>query len=138
MNRLFIQSTLVLLMFLLSGIDKTNDINKVALLLKDKVNLLFSNIQYMKIDIPFNLYYLAIIIVIFLQICGSLTIIYSSITQKYKKESYYFILGLIVFTILATILFHMPPTGSNYHTFLNHLAVIGGLLLLADKFQKIY
>ena len=88
-----------------------------------------------KLDIPFNLYYLAIVIVIFLQICGSLTIIYSSLTKKYKKEAYYFIIGLVIFTILATILYYMPPFGPNYHTFLNHLAVIGGLLLLSDKFK---
>jgi len=110
---------------MLSGIDKIKDVNKVAMSLKDKV----------KLDIPFNLYYLAIIIVIFLQICGSLTITYSSLTQKYRKESYYFINGLISFTILATILYHMPPTGKHYHTFLNHLAVVGGLLLLANKFR---
>jgi len=125
MNCLFIQSVLILTMFLLSGFDKIKDVNKVAMSLKDKV----------KLDIPFNLYYLAIIIVIFLEICGPLTITYSSLTKKYRKESYYFIIGLILFTILATMLYHMPPTGKHYHTFLNHLAVIGGLLLLANKFR---
>ena len=125
MNSLFIHSVLLLIMFLLSGVDKIKDINKVAISLKNKV----------KLDIPFNLYYLAIVIVIFLQICGSLTIIYSSLTKKYKKEAYYFIIGLVIFTILAIILYYMPPFGPNYHTFLNHLAVIGGLLLLSDKFK---
>lgn len=125
MNNLFIQSVLLLTMFFLSGIEKIKDINKVALSLKNKV----------KLDIPFNLYYLAIIIVIFLQICGPLIITYSSLTKKYRKESYYFIIGLMIFTILATILYHMPATGPKYYTLLNHLAIIGGLLLLANKFD---
>ena len=87
MNCLFIQSVLILTMFLLSGFDKIKDVNKVAMSLKDKV----------KLDIPFNLYYLAIIIVIFLEICGPLTITYSSLTKKYRKESYYFIILHLVF-----------------------------------------
>ena len=126
MDSLFIQSGLILTMFFLSGFDKIKDINKVAMSLKDKV----------KLDIPFNLYYLAIIIVIFLEICGPFTIMYSSITKKYMKESYYYIIGLIIFTILATILYHMPPTGKNYYTFLEHLAILGGLSLLASKFKR--
>ena len=122
---LFILSFLILLLFILSGFSKIKNINGTAKYLQTNVN----------IDIPFNLYILAILLVIFLQLIGSLTILYSAVTNKIKKYAYYFCISLAVFTILATLIFHMPPTGKNYYDVLKNISIIGALLLLADKFN---
>jgi uncharacterized membrane protein YphA (DoxX/SURF4 family) len=125
---LFILSFLILLLFILSGFSKIKNINGTAKYLKKNVN----------INIPFNLYIFAIILVIFLQIIGSLTILYSSLyINKIKnlKYAYYSCISLAVFTILATLIFHMPPTGKNYYDVLKNISITGALLLLADKFN---
>ena len=44
------------------------------------------------------------------------------------------ILGLIIFTILATLIYHFPPIGSNYYSFMSNLSTLGGLLLLYQHF----
>ena len=44
------------------------------------------------------------------------------------------LLGLIVFTILATLLYHFPPFGANYYSFMSNLSTLGGLLLLYQHF----
>ena len=37
---------------------------------------------------------------------------------------------LAVFTVLATLLYHMPPTGDNYYHVLSNITAVGALLLL--------
>jgi uncharacterized membrane protein YphA (DoxX/SURF4 family) len=44
------------------------------------------------------------------------------------------LLALIVFIILATFLYHFPPFGSNYYSFMSNLSTLGGLLLLYQHF----
>jgi uncharacterized membrane protein YphA (DoxX/SURF4 family) len=120
-------SVLLTLLFILSGYNKLNNITKVAEGLKNKVNF----------DINFDLYKLAIIIVIFIQLVCPSIILYTVYTKnkKYNKYAYYSIIALILFTILATLLYHFPPTGKNYYSFISNVALIGGLLLLTEKFK---
>jgi hypothetical protein len=92
--------------------------------------------QHVNMNLPFFIYIIAIILVIFLQIVGSSVIVYSSITNKIKKYAYYSCIGLSIFTIIATLIFHMPPTGDNYYTVLRNISITGALLLLADKFKS--
>jgi uncharacterized membrane protein YphA (DoxX/SURF4 family) len=37
--------------------------------------------------------------------------------------------SLIIFTILATIIYHFPPIGRHYYPFMSNLTTFGGLLL---------
>lgn len=125
MNTLFIYSFLIVIMFILAGYGKSQNIVGTANTLKDKV----------QIDFPFNLYVVAILIVIFLQIVGSFTILYSSLTDNMRDYAYYSSLGLAGFTVLATLIFHYPPVGAEYYNFTKNMAITGGLLLLADRFK---
>lgn len=57
---------------------------------------------------------------------------YSSFTNKYKNLSYYSILSLIIFTLLATIIYH-PLNIYSYKKsipFWANMSITGGLLLL--------
>jgi len=126
MNKLFVETFLIVLMFLLSGLGKTKAIPEVATGLKKKVNL----------DLPDIFYTMAIILVIVLQVFGSLILLYSSFTGEHKELAYYSALSLAGFTILATLIYHFPPYGKEYYKFLSNVAVLGGLLLLADNLKK--
>jgi len=126
MSALFIQAFLLTILFFLSGFDKINNVSKLADGLKNKVNL----------NINIDLYKLAIIIVILLEIFAPIIIMYSIQYKKYYKHAYYSTIGLILFTILATFLYHFPATGKNYYSFMDHVALVGGLMLLADKFKN--
>jgi len=126
MNTLFIASLLILLLFINSGYGKMFNINGTAELLKSKVNL----------DLPFFLYTLAIVIVVLLELVGASLILYSSLTNKNKLYAYYSVLGLIEFTILASLLFHLSPFEKQKINLLKNISIIGGLLLLLDKFSN--
>ena len=125
MNTLFFYSLLIVIMFILAGYGKSQNIIGTANTLKDKVQL----------NLPFNLYIVAILIVIFLQVIGSLTILYSSLTDNARYYAYLSSLGLAGFTILASMIFHFPPVGAEYYNFTKNMAITGGLLLLADRFK---
>jgi uncharacterized membrane protein YphA (DoxX/SURF4 family) len=125
MNTLFISSILLVLMYLISGYDKIMDMKGNAISLKNKTGL----------NLPFTLFLLAILIVILLEIVGSTIILYSSYTGKNKKLAYYSTNGLIAFTILASLIYHMPVELNNHALFKN-IAITGGLILLADRFNN--
>ena len=125
MNTLFIASMMLVLMYLISGYDKINNITGTANSLKSKTGL----------NLPFNLFILAIIIVILLEFVGSASILYSAYTGKNKEYALYSTYGLIAFTMLATLLYHMPIELKN-HTLFKNIAIIGGFILLADRFTN--
>ncbi len=125
MSIIFTASVLLVLMYLISGYDKILDIKGNATSLKNKTGL----------NLPFNLFILSIVIVILLEIIGSASILYSAYTDKNKKMAYYSTYGLIAFTIMASLIYHMPIKLDNHALFKN-IAVIGGLLLLAEKFNN--
>ena len=117
---------MILLLFITSGYEKIFNINGTAESLKSKVNL----------DLPFFLYTLAIVIVILLELVGSSLILYSSYTNNNKLYAYYSVLGLIGFTILASLLFHLSPFEKQKFNLIKNISIIGGLLLLLDKFNN--
>ena len=125
MNTLFIASMMLVLMYLISGYDKINNITGTANSLKSKTGL----------NLPFILFILAIIIVILLEFVGSASILYSAYTGKNKEYALYSTYGLIAFTMLATLLYHMPIELKN-HTLFKNIAIIGGFILLADRFTN--
>lgn len=115
---LVVSSILITLLFFLSGFHKIKDFVNVAKGFSSKTS------------IPLTLAKLIIIVVILLEIIAPLIITLQSYQNNniiYTKLS---IISLIVFTILATLLYHFPPVGSNYYSFMSNLSTIGGLLLL--------
>jgi uncharacterized membrane protein YphA (DoxX/SURF4 family) len=119
--------TLLVSMFLLSGISKLFNFNGVVDSLKQKI-------QY---ALPDDLYKLAIVIVILLEVIAPILIINYSINGTYKNETYYSVIGLIIFTIVATIIYHFPDF-TNYKKslpFWANVSLLGGLLLLAKTIK---
>ncbi len=117
---LFLAVTLVTLLFLLSGIKKAQSVTGTAKYLQSKV----------KVNVDFNLYKLAIFGVIILQIFAPLLILYHIYSKKYKSYAKLSVDLLILFTIVATLIFHYPPIGNEYYHFVSNLSTIGGLMLI--------
>jgi uncharacterized membrane protein YphA (DoxX/SURF4 family) len=121
MMDLFYPAVLITLMFFLSGIEKINTFSKTT--------IDFSN----KINIPLILSKIVIIGVILLEIIAPIIIISYTFTGLFKLLPLFktALISLIVFTIAATIMYHNPfKSSKNYHTFISHLSIIGGLLAL--------
>jgi uncharacterized membrane protein YphA (DoxX/SURF4 family) len=121
MMHLFYPAVLITLMFFLSGIEKIYTFSKTT--------TSFSN----KINIPLTLSKLVISIVILLEIIAPVIITTYTFTglkhllPLFKTA----VISLILFTIVATIMYHNPfESTKNYYTFLSHLSIIGGLLAL--------
>ena len=125
MNIVLISTIYITLLFFISGLYKIKDFIQVV---KEFTN---------RTKIPFMLSKIIIIGVILLEIVAPLIVsIYSynhnPLLHTYAKLS---LLGLIVFIILATFLYHFPPVGSNYYSFMSNLSTLGGLLLLYKHFN---
>ena len=104
MLNLFYPAILITLLFFLSGIEKIFTFAKTTIAFSKKIN------------IPLNLAKLVISCVILLEIMPLFKIA---------------VVSLILFTIAATLMYHNPfVNGKNYHTFIMHLCIIGGLLSL--------
>jgi uncharacterized membrane protein YphA (DoxX/SURF4 family) len=120
MPLLFIISILLTLLFFSGGIFKLMDLNAVT---KDFVT---------KTQLPFFLAKIILVAVILLELIAPVIIaVYSyhptPLLYYYTKIS---IISLILFTIAATLLYHFPPHGSNYYSFMSNISTIGGLMLL--------
>ena len=121
MMHLFYPSILITLMFFLSGIEK--------IYMFSKTTMDFSN----KINIPLILSKLVISGVILLEIIAPIIIITYTFTGSFNLLSWFksSLISLIVFTIVATIMYHNPfKSSKNYYEFITHLSIIGGLLAL--------
>ena len=119
--RLFYPSILITLMFFLSGIEK--------IYMFSKTTMEFSN----KINIPLTLSKLVISGVILLEIIAPIIIISYTFTGLFNLLPLFktALISLIVFTIVATIMYHNPfKSSKNYYEFITHLSIIGGLLAL--------
>ena len=118
---LFYPAILITLMFFLSGIEKIYTFSKTT--------IDFSN----KINIPLTLSKLIISGVILLEIIAPIIIITYTFTGLFNLLPFFKIslISLIIFTILATIMYHNPfKSSKNYYEFITHLSIIGGLLAL--------
>jgi uncharacterized membrane protein YphA (DoxX/SURF4 family) len=108
-------------MFFLSGIEK--------IYMFSKTTMDFSN----KINIPLTLSKLVISGVILLEIIAPIIIISYTFTGLFNLLPLFktALISLIVFTIVATIMYHNPfKSSKNYYEFITHLSIIGGLLAL--------
>lgn len=121
MLHLFYPSVLITLMFFLSGIEKIYTFSKTT--------MDFSN----KINIPLTLSKLVISGVILLEIIAPIIIISYTFTGLFNLLPLFktALISLIVFTIVATLMYHNPfKSSKNYYEFITHLSIIGGLFAL--------
>ena len=124
MTSLFLPSIFITLIFFLAGFNKIRHFNQVSKGLSHKTRL------------PLILSKLVIIMVIILEIIAPFMITVSAYYTSANMEMYakLSILGLIIFTVLATLLYHFPPYGANAYSFMSNLSTIGGLLLLYNYY----
>jgi len=124
MDLILISTIYITLLFFISGFHKIKDFMDVV---KGFMN---------KTKLPLLLAKIIISGVILLEIVAPFIISLYSYNSNPKLYTYtkLSLLGLIVFTILATLLYHFPPLGSNYYSFMSNLSTLGGLLLLYQHF----
>ena len=116
---------MILLMYFLAVINKARNFSGTV--------SVFKNMFFMK-KLPNLFYQLAIFLVIVLEILAPIIILYSLQTDMYIDLAYFSSIGLAGFTILATIIYHFPPTGGQYYAFMKNLTATGSLLLLSTLF----
>ena len=112
----------ILLMFFLAGLRKIQTFQSTLVNMTSKIETKFGNFNETILKI-------ILIAVIFIEVLMPVLIIHG---VRRRKPSW-MIAGsgtLIVFTILATYLYHFPPTGSKYYPFISNLTTVGALLLI--------
>ena len=120
----------LLAMFVLSGIEKVYSFTSAAESLRGKL-------QPYNLNLSQNFYSMFIGIVILIEIVCPLIVFYYFYKGEYKEYAYYSLIALIVFTILATILYH-PPDFTSYKRSipaLANLSLIGGMMLLSKQLK---
>jgi uncharacterized membrane protein YphA (DoxX/SURF4 family) len=113
-------------MYFLAGISKVMNFSETV---KG-----FENMFFIK-NLPTLFYNLAIIGVVLLEIFAPIMIMFSLHTNTFSEYAYYSSIGLAIFTILATLIYHFPPNGSQYYTFMKNLTATGSLMLLSTQFN---
>ena len=124
---------LLVLFFVLAGYNKIFSFNNTSNMLQKKVSNIIPNL-----NLPNNFYQFVILLVIILELIAPLIPLHYLIYQdkymkKYAKLSIYL---LIIFTILATGLFHLPATGNNYYSVMSNISTIGGLAVFLNYINK--
>lgn len=112
---------LIILMYFISGLQKSTNFDNVVKGLKSRLG----------INMPYYIYQMIILLVIILEILGPLFIVKGSFDRNYKEIGIYSAYGLVIFTILATLIYHFPPFGNTYYAFISNITSIGALLLVA-------
>jgi len=120
-----IYAAIILLMYFLAGINKARNFSQTV--------SGFKNMFFLK-KLPTFFYQAAILGVIFLEILAPVVIMYSLQTNMYNALAYYSSVGLAVFTVLATLIYHFPPVGGEYYAFMKNLTATGSLMLLSTLF----
>jgi len=119
-------SSMILLMYFLAGINKARNFLSTV--------TGFKNVFFFK-NLPNLFYNIAIFLVIVLEIIAPIIIQYSLFTNSYEIYAYYSSIALAIFTILATLIYHFPPSGSEYYPFIKNLTATGALFLLSMQFN---
>jgi len=109
---------LFLAMYILSGVNKAFKFMPTVKLTQSKFPIKF----------PLWFFKLAIVGVVLLLTIGSGLMVYSTYTNKLRKYSYYTSILMIIFTIMATFLFH-PPLTDKIH-FMKNTSIVGAFFLL--------
>jgi uncharacterized membrane protein YphA (DoxX/SURF4 family) len=117
-----IPSVLITLMYFLAGVSKIFNFSSVVNGFADLTKL------------PLTLAQLAIVLVIILEIVAPVIIVSASFkkdenSRKWAKWAAWSLAG---FTVLATLLYHFPPTGAQYYPFISNVTAVGALLLISS------
>ena len=124
---LFYPSVLITLLFFLSGFEKVYTFSKTTMDFSDKTN------------ISLVLSKLVICVVILLEIIAPIIIVSYTFTESITLLPFFnpALISLIVFTIVATIMYHNPLKNSkSYYEFITHLSILGGLFALYRRDNK--
>ena len=132
MDKTFLAITTVLNgMFFVSGVDKMFHFDKVVVGLQKRLN----NIE----QLPLLLFRSLIVAAILIEIVCPMIIFYSSLKRNKQNDKlgFYSSIMLIIFTVLATLFYHFPPTTSaKYYPFMSNLSLVGGLSLRSYVFYR--
>lgn len=118
---------MITIMYFLSGINKIKNFNSVRKSIQKK---------FIVSSLPVFFYQIVLILVILLEIIGPLIIVYSSITYTLETYAEIACYALVVFTILATLMYHPPNKKKEYHYFMKNVSIVGGLLALSEFYKK--
>lgn len=80
------------------------------------------------------IYDAAIIGVIGLLTLGSVVILYALYANSYKEYAYTATIGLAAFTAMTILIFHFPTNKAEVISFTKNLSILGGLMLLSQRF----
>jgi uncharacterized membrane protein YphA (DoxX/SURF4 family) len=114
---------LLTIMFFLSSFSKIKNYPNVEGLGKRISSKLY--------NMPQTFYMMSIVVAICIQFFCPLIIMYSIYDKKYNIYGSIACLIIALFTILATYLYHFPPSDKEYYPFMSNVTTIGGLSLLA-------
>ena len=118
---------MIVLMYFLAGINKIKNFSSTVSGLKMVFPLK---------NLPMIFFKIVIILAILIEILSPIIILYATQSGHLSELAYYSSISLAVFTILATLLYHFPPTKwVNYYPFMKNLTATGGLLLLSSNFM---
>lgn len=117
-----IQAVMLTLIFFIAGINK-------VLNFKGVVNDFNSRLSFL----PKFLAQIIILAVIVIEIICPAIVVYSFNSNKAKSLAQVAVIILIGFTILATLLYHLPTNVSQIIKFLSNTALLGGLWLLIEQ-----
>jgi putative oxidoreductase len=119
---------LISLLYLSSAYNKITNFNSVADGLKNKLSssLLFN---WGPVKAYYDISRLALLFAIFLIVVGPIMMFYGTIMDN-QLVTKIGALSLIVFLILATILYHPPNDPKQFNNFLKNLSLMGGLGIL--------
>jgi uncharacterized membrane protein YphA (DoxX/SURF4 family) len=110
------------LIFFMAGLNKIRNFT-------DTAKGLMKRIPFLTSYLPASFFSLVIALVILLEVCIPPMMVYSAMnTGQYVRHG---ATALLIFTLLATLLYHFPPTRSEHRMpFLYNTAIMGGLALL--------
>lgn len=126
---LLVITSILNFMFFVSGLDKLFHFEKVVTGLNNRLGNM----------LPLMMYKFLILCGLVIELVCPVVVFYSSLQRNKEndKRGMYASLLLILFTVLATLFYHFPPTtSSKYYPFMSNLSLIGGLCLTTGVFYR--
>lgn len=123
-NNVLLGSVCLLILYIYSSYGKIIDVSGTARSLQQKTNL------------PMLICTLGIVGVIILELFGSLFVVYSIYTDKYKEYLYYTVWLFIIFNIAASMIYHNPFEKKQLSGFLKNVSITGGFILLLEQVKN--